>query len=273
LLDVFSEVHRVLNPSGTLWLNIGDSYAGSGRGKGDVNVKGKYLRESYVGCMFDKPYRLEGYKNKDLIGIPWMLAFALRKAGWFLRQDIIWSKPNAMPESIKDRCTKAHEYLFLLAKSARYYFNHEAILEPTAYDGRKDTYYKGGHKDMAGGAHERWPHKIRGYAKKDGETGLFPSHHGNSIPTYPARNKRDVWTVNTCSFPETHFATYPPGLIVPCIKAGCPEGGIVLDPFIGSGTTAVVARKLNRNFIGIELNPEYIKIAERRLRNELGMWL
>jgi DNA modification methylase len=178
-----------------------------------------------------------------------------------------------MPESVTDRCTKSHEYIFLLSKSKKYHFDHEAIMEPAAFDGRNDTYYKGGAKDMAGGAHERWPNKIRGFVEKEGQTGLTPSHHGSSIPTYPARNKRDVWSVCAKPEKEAHFAVFPDTLIVDCIKAGCPEGGIVLDPFIGSGTTAVVARKLNRNFIGIELNTKYIKIAERRLRNELGMFL
>jgi site-specific DNA-methyltransferase (adenine-specific) len=167
---------------------------------------------------------------KNLIGIPWMLAFALRNAGWHLRQDIIWHKPNPMPESVKDRFTKAHEYIFLLSKSARYYFDHKAILEPsTRSDGRKDK-------------------------------------------TWPVRHKRSVWTVSVNANSCGHFATFPPEVIVPCIKAGCPENGIVLDPFMGSGTTAVVARKLNRNYIGFELNPEYIKMAGRRIKNELGIF-
>jgi DNA modification methylase len=167
-----------------------------------------------------------------------MLAIALRRAGWYLRQDIIWHKPNPMPESVKDRCTKSHEYIFLLTKSAKYYFDREAILEPAAYDGRKDTLYKGGEKDM-----------IRGFAEKKGQTGLIPGHHGGSIPACPERNKRDVWSVCTRPEKESHFAVFPEKLIVDCIKAGCPENGIVLDPFMGSGTTAVVARKLNRNYI------------------------
>lgn len=255
LLEVFREVHRVLKPTGTLWLNIGDSYAGSGRGKGDINRKGVQSKASYVGDMFNKSYQLAGYKNKDLIGIPWQLALALRTDGWFLRQDIIWHKPNPMPESVTDRCTKAHEYIFLLTKSARYYFDHRAILEPAKYDGRKDTKAKGSPKyadngtgigvnTLANGVHERWPHRIG---------------------TMPARHKRSVWTVPTRSFRGTHFATYPEALIIDCIKAGCPPGGVVLDPFFGAGTTGVVARNLGRNYIGIELNPAYVKIAEGRL--------
>jgi len=256
LMDVFRQVQRVLKPTGTLWLNIGDSYAGSGRGKGDVNKKSKVQNKaSHVGDIFNKPYRLHGYKNKDLIGIPWQLAFALRADGWYLRQDIIWHKPNPMPESITDRCTKAHEYIFLLTRSARYYFDHKAILEPAKYDGRKDTTAKGSPKyagtgaglqvqSFANGIHERWPSTLQGR---------------------PARNKRSVWNVPTRSFRGAHFATYPEALIIDCIKAGCPPGGVVLDPFFGAGTTGVVARSLGRSYIGIELNPEYVKIAEERL--------
>ena len=255
LLGVFRQVYRVLKPDGTFWLNIGDSYAGSGRGKGDINKKGIQPKASHVGDNFDKPYKIKGYKNKDLMGIPWQLAFALRADGWYLRQDIIWHKPNPMPESIRDRCTKAHEYIFLLTKSARYHFDYKAILEPAKYDGRKDTKAKGSPKyaggragtpvqSFAAGVHERWP---------------------NSVQGVPSRNKRSVWSVPTRSFRGAHFATYPPALIADCIKAGCPFGGVVLDPFMGSGTTGLVARSLGRNYIGIELNPDYVKIAEERL--------
>jgi len=208
-----------------------------------------------------------GLKQKDLIGIPWRMAFTLQKLGWYLRQDIIWNKPNPMPESVRDRCTKSHEYIFLLTKSARYYFNHSVILEPAAYDGRKDTFYKGGNKDMNCTAHERWPQ--RGYVLKEGKTGQTDQYHGKSINgTYvekPMRNKRSVWTVSTKPLKEAHFASYPPELITPCILAGCPEQGIVLDPFMGSGTTAIVAKQNNRNYIGFELNSEYVQIAEKRI--------
>ena len=249
LVEIFTEVKRILKPKGTLWLNIGDSYAGSGRGKGDINKKGMQQKASYVGD-FIKPYRLNGYKNKDLIGIPWMLAFALRDAGWYLRQDIIWAKPNPMPEAVKDRCTKSHEYIFLLAKSIKYHFDNEAIQTETI-----------------GTEHD-----------KRARTGrkTFPSALINGIRAtgyYPKANKRDVWTVCTEPEPEAHFACFPQMLISDCIKAGCPEGGIVLDPFMGSGTTAVVARKLNRNYVGFELNPEYIRIADAKLRRELGLFL
>jgi DNA modification methylase len=181
-----------------------------------------------------------------------MLAFALRAKGWYLRQDIIWQKTNCMPESVKDRCTKSHEYIFMLAKSCKYYYDNKAIWETAKYDGRKDTMYKGGKKDVNCSAHGRWTNKI-------GDVRM--------------RNKRDVWAVNTAREKESHFACFPAKLIVDCIKAGCPIDGVVLDPFMGSGTTAVVARKLDRNYIGFELNPEYVKIAERKLERELGLFL
>jgi DNA modification methylase len=249
LVEVFTEAKRILKPTGTLWLNIGDSYAGSGRGKGDINKKGIQQKASYVGD-FIKPYRLNGYKNKDLIGIPWMLAFALRDAGWYLRQDIIWAKPNPMPESIKDRCTKSHEHIFLLSKSSKYHFDYEAIQTETL-----------------GNEHNKWSR----VGKK-----TFPTEYVNGIRAtgyHPKANKRDVWTVCTAPEPEAHFACFPQKLIMDCIKAGCPENGIVLDPFMGSGTTAVVARKLNRNYIGFELNPEYMKIADAKLKRELGLFM
>jgi DNA modification methylase len=280
LVSVFIEVKRVLKPTGTLWLNIGDSYNGSGKNSG--NKSKMYPKQSTNAASCEtRPANIPTLKPKDLIGIPWMLAFELRRAGYYLRQDIIWHKPNPMPESVRDRCTKSHEYIFMLTKSAKYYFDYEAILEPAAYDGRKDTAFKGSNKytedvtglsvqSFASKGHERWPNKIRGFIDKAGDTGLAPSHHGNSIPTYPARNKRDVWTVCTKPEKESHFAVFPDTLIVDCIKAGCPEGGIVLDPFMGSGTTAVVARKLNRNYIGFELNPKYVEISERKIYNQLG---
>jgi len=275
LAEVFMECNRVLKKEGTMWIVIGDSYAGSGRGIGDINKKGIQQKASFVG-EFCKPYQLEGYKGKDLMGIPWALAFALRLGGWYLRQDIIWHKPNPMPESVRDRCTKAHEYIFLFSKSPKYYFDHNAILEPAKYDGRKKMTHKGSSKYNSGvsnisvqglfkSGHERWPNKLRGYVSKDGETGFPAQHHGSNIPMLPARNKRSVWTVPTRGFSGAHFATFPPALIRTCIEAGCPAGGVVLDPFMGAGTTALVAKELERNFIGIELNSDYIRLAEERL--------
>jgi DNA modification methylase len=254
LAAVFMEVRRVLKHDGTLWIVIGDSYAGSGRGIGDVNKKGIQQKASYTGDLL-KPCRFAGYKNKDLMGVPWRLAFALREAGWYLRQDIIWHKPNPMPESIRDRCTKAHEYVFLLSKSAKYYFDHAAMLEPAMYDGRKDTTAKGSPKyatnsvaksinSLANGVHEHWPH---------------------TIENLPARNRRSVWTVPTHAYRGAHFATFPPDLIKTCIAAGSPHDGIVLDPFMGAGTTGLVAKQLGRHYIGIELNSDYIKLAQERI--------
>lgn len=220
-------------------------------------------------------------KPKDLIGIPWMVAFALRADGWYLRQDIIWHKPNPMPESVTDRCTKAHEYIFLLSKSGKYYFDAEAIQEiATGYDGRKDTMFKGGVKykgfnqqTMLSRGHERWKYKNLQSDGQQPNTMHIKRTEGKTDENYPIRNKRSVWTVNTMPYSEAHFATFPEKLIVDMIKAGCPEGGIVLDTFMGAGTTAIVARKLERNYIGFELNPEYIKITERRIRKELGMFV
>ena len=241
LCDVFSEVRRVLTPQGTLWLNIGDSYNGNKVGNTEV-VKNKKVSESND---FHKKL-WSGAKPKDLIGIPWMLAFALRSQGWYLRQDIIWEKGNPLPESVTDRCTKSHEYIFLLSKSQKYYFDHEAIQEKAKY-----------------------PFDNRG---ERGDSRRGTQMNSMSGQTGEMRNKRDVWTVNTKPCKEAHFATYPFELIKPCILAGCPENGIVLDPFMGSGTTAIVARSLNRNYLGVELNPEYIKIAHKRLEKHLGMF-
>jgi len=246
-MDVFRQVRRILKPTGTAWLNIGDSYVGSGRGKGDINKKGVQPKASYTGNLFDKPYRLKGYKNKDLIGVPWQLAFALRNDGWWLRQDIIWHKPNPLPESVRDRCTKAHEYIFLLTKSARYYFDHKSIQTNT-----KGTE----HDKRARVSRKRYPTKLVNGIRRTGY--------------YPKANKRSVWTVPTRSFRGAHFATYPEALIINCIKAGCPPGGVVLDPFFGAGTTGLVAQNTGRNYIGIELNPEYVKIAQQRLKSTIA---
>lgn len=258
LVAVFTEVHRVLTDDGTLWLNIGDSYSGS-NGNGYKQTKwttnGQYNSDE-VNAYNQMPRKKSGCKPKDLIGIPWMLAFALRDSGWYLRQDIIWEKVNPMPSSVKDRCTSAHEYIFLLSKSARYHFNQ--LQEPAAYDGRHDTVLKKSIKysnsdylagdvhahGMAMGGRERWS------VSDDGEF---------------VRNKRDVWSVALHPYSEAHFATYPEELIIPCILAGTDEGDTVLDPFSGAGTTGVVCKKNNRNYIGIELNPEYIEISEKRI--------
>lgn len=264
LTDVFMEVYRVLKPTGTCWLNIGDSYNGNKKGNTETN-KNKRVAESNH---FEKKL-WDGAKQKDLIGIPWMLAFTLRAKGWYLRQDIIWHKPNVMPEPSTDRCTKSHEYIFLLSKSERYYFDNAQIQEEaTGYDGRKDTMMKGSTKhadapivpgqsvqSMAKRGHERWKFK-------EGEDGTAT----------PVRNKRDVWSVNTKPDMNAHFAVYPEELIRPCILAGCPKGGVVLDPFMGSGTTARVARHWGRHYVGFELNPDYIDIIRKKSNVEVDMF-
>lgn len=258
LVTVFREVRRVLRPDGTLWLNIGDSYASkTGRytpGEADKNVCGKLSRGTP-----------KGYKHKDLIGVPWMLAFALRADGWYLRQDIVWEKPNAMPESVKDRCTKSHEYIFLLAKSDKYYFDHAAIREPRIsckYDARPVAGSRGAFGPKQG--------RLRGSGNLQKKYRPTPgtAHLGGNIPysgESELRSKRDVWHVATRGCRGDHFAVFPEQLIEPCVLAGCPEGGTVLDPFTGSGTTGAVAKRLRRNFIGVEINPEYRKMAQDRI--------
>ncbi len=215
LVDVFREVKRVLRDDGTVWLNLGDTYCGTGHKGNYTDPKHKEGRNGQKIALNNK---IDGLKSKDLVGIPWRVALALQQDGWYLRQDIIWHKPNTMPESVKDRCTKAHEYIFLLSKNKKYYYDDEAIKED-AVIGKK-------------------------------------------------RNKRSVWTVPTKPFKGAHFATFPPELIEPCILAGCPEGGVVLDPFGGSGTTAVVANNHYRNAVLIELNRSYIAIMKKRLEEQ-----
>lgn len=261
LVAVFSEVKRVLKNDGTLWLNIGDSYmsaGGSSRHFGYADPK--YPKGRNGNHAEPTACKHPTIKPKDLILIPFMLASALRADGWYLRQDIIWYKPNCMPEGVRDRCTKSHEYIFLLTKSKKYYFDHEEIKEiASGYDGRARTEHKGSDKykesqSFACKPHERWNFK-----------------NINGIKT-AVRNKRSVWTVNTKPYHGAHFATFPPALITPCILAGCPEGGIVLDPFIGSGTVAEVALKNKRNFLGIELNQDYEKLIDERLNLNHSYW-
>jgi DNA modification methylase len=255
MVEIFREVRRVLRKDGTLWLNMGDCYASKPPGCSGVSYSSglhgaqgdtKY-RETLTKSVGTKRNTVVGnLKPKDLVGIPWMVAFALRADGWYLRQDIIWHKPNPMPESVKDRCTKAHEYIFLLSKSQHYYYDHEAISEPYTSKAEKprNKAAEGYNNSYVGG---RW---------SEGERDYYSAGK---------RNKRSVWTVATKPFKEAHFATFPPDLIKPCILAGCPAGGVVLDPFMGSGTTGMVAAIHQRNFIGFELNPEYCKMAEKRI--------
>jgi len=256
ILEVFSEVKRVLRDDGTVWLNLGDSYAHNVK---EHNTKSNKQSSNRGTKEFLTPHRnFEGLgiKTKDLIGIPWMVAFALRSDGWYLRQDIIWQKLNPMPESVTDRCTKSHEYIFLISKSPKYYFDHEAIRE-------KGVMSKG---DSAGSKQKdtRITHGLGG-----GNSGLNAAKQKLAAELeekgYNTRNKRSVWIVNTKPFKEAHFATFPIDLIEPCILAGCPENGTVLYPFFGAGTTGIVCIKNKRNYLGIELNPEYVKIAQDRI--------
>jgi DNA modification methylase len=273
LVEVFRECKRILRDDGTLWVNIGDSYASvhTGGHKSDKSTVGanqpgiQEIKQSK-----GKPQSY-GVKDKDLIGIPWMLAFALRADGWYLRQDIIWAKPNPMPESVKDRCTKSHEYIFLLSKSAKYYYDNEAVMEvATGYDGRKDTKYKGGPKDMAGGAHERWQYKNLQPDGQQPHTMHLNRLEGEEYMS-PVRNKRDVWTVTTKPYKGAHYATFNPDLIKPCILAGAPEGGIVFDPFVGSGTTVATAIQLGRKGIGIDLSFKYLQENAKVRVEEAGL--
>jgi DNA modification methylase len=247
MVEVFCCVRDVLADDGTLWLNIGDSYAGAGYS--NHKSTGGTQREDG-----GKPRHLSntGVKNKDLIGIPWMLAFALRADGWYLRQDIIWHKPNPMPESVQDRCTKAHEYIFLLSKSDRYFFDSEAIKEPAANAGKRISL---GAKSMS-----------RGQA-----TGANVAASGNGLAEFydvpETRNRRSVWTVTTKPYKGAHFATFPTDLIEPCILAGSRKDDIVLDPFMGSGTTAQVALQHGRQYLGCELNKNYEQLQTERINS------
>jgi DNA modification methylase len=267
LTAVFREVRRVLRDDGTLWLNIGDSYAGSGKGGQSDSKRSENWQPEYANK--GKTY---GLKPKDLIGIPWMLAFALRADGWHLRQDIIWAKPNPMPESVTDRCTKSHEYIFLLSKSQRYYYDHEAIAESVAESTTErmaqDIESQKGSDRVPGKANGTMKAVLPRYGgnKYTADPDVFcRTKSGNAYEFRPTRNKRDIWVVTTKPFKEAHFATFPPDLIEPCILAGCPKDGIVLDPFMGSGTTGMVAKWTGRNYVCIELNPQYIDLAEKRI--------
>lgn len=254
MVTAFREVWRVLRPEGTLWLNLGDSYATGGKGGGgnfmEMRKKGAWkLRSKASGWRAAPP----GLKHKDLVGIPWRVAFALQADGWYLRSDIIWAKPNPMPESVTDRPTKSHEHLFLLAKSPRYYFDQDAVREPARDWGTRDrTNWKA--RDPAHNTSA--PHT-------GGEKGNFAES---------GRNIRDVWIVATQPFPGAHFAVMPSKLVEPCIKAGCPEGGTVLDPFAGAGTVGLVADRLRRRFVGVELSPEFSRMAHERITGDCPLF-
>ena len=247
LVSVFRSVRNTLTDDGTLWLNMGDSYYNYRPGKG-----ANYPKQSVSKTRQDLPTnsnkrgnKLQGLKEKDLMGIPWMLAFALRADGWYLRQDIIWHKPNPMPESVKDRCTKSHEYLFLLSKNKRYYYDNESIKEPAKDWGTRD--------------------RTNGKYHNKG-TGLTP--HSGLSKSYPTKNKRSVWSITNKPYKGAHFATFPPDLVEPCILAGSQVGDIILDPFMGSGTTAMVAKHLDRYYLGCELHEGYGNLIQDRLPND-----
>ncbi len=303
MVAVFREVRRVLRDDGTLWLNLGDSYSGSGKATGRNGLQDAELsrkQSSNAGSLVAKATRLEGLKPKNLIGIPWRVAFALQADGWYLRQDIIWHKPNPMPESVLDRCTKAHEYIFLFSKSERYYFDAKAIQEESVtqdtrrpytstgaweMDGRPEAQRHGGEQRKSWNGSEFHTGKTGEHqlnrastkrGKRDGKDdlasassrmGRYPGWRNDPQPEQ--RNKRSVWTVPSAPYPGSHFATFPPELIKPCILAGCPKGGTVLDPFGGSGTTGEVARDAGCNAILIELNEGYIPLIEKRLEQNV----
>jgi DNA modification methylase len=311
MVAVFCEVRRVLRDDGTLWLNIGESYSSQG---GRSVQSGKEFESRSRGrqelCRSSRFHGIGDIKQKDLIGIPWMLAFALRADGWYLRQDIIWAKPNPMPESVTDRCTKSHEYLFLLSKAPRYYFDADAIKEDCVQDESRPSFRggayinnstfdnaEGGKSTGTGNIRRSWKgsefqtgktaehqlsrsQKVRspaGWKTGPGAHGSIHDEGREQEITYAEidaskRNKRSVWTIATAPFKEAHFATFPPALIEPCILAGCPIGGTVLDPFGGAGTTGMVADRLQRGAILIELNPKYAAIAHKRITGDSPMF-
>jgi DNA modification methylase len=265
MVELFREVRRVLADDGTVWLNIGDSYVG-GKGQSGQDSPKFQAQRAAEGVSINQAYhqiagkkqtrptdnrakmREAGLKPKDLIGIPWRVAFALQEDGWYLRQDIIWAKPNPMPESVRDRCTRSHEYVFLLSKSPRYYYDHEAVKE-----------------DAVTGSWDAMP-PIGGVKQTNGNDNR--TYSGNTPENNGKRNRRDVWTIATKPFRGAHFAVMPEALVEPCVLAGTAEGDTVLDPFTGSGTVAVVSLRHGRNFVGTELNPEYGDIARERITND-----
>jgi DNA modification methylase len=254
LTEIFREVKRVLKPDGTLWLNLGDAYWGSGKAGINSTYQVRHRefgKPSKNTARFGKPTtgKHPEIKNKDLIGLPWMVAFALRKQGWYLRQDIIWHKSNHMPESVTDRCTKAHEYIFLFSENAKYYFDHTAIKTPAR---GKSVYDR--------------TSRMAGKAPGNKLVNCFRKEQS----PYDTANRRSVWSIITVPLKGAHSAAFPPELPELCIKAGSRENDIILDPFMGAGTTALAAGRLNRHYIGFELNADYVRIAEDRIKKETG---
>ena len=255
LVEVFAEVHRVLKPDGTLWLNISDSYAGSGKGPMSIQVAGNGKNKNLYDMksrIYEVPKRWENIKPKDMIGIPWMLAFALRDFGYYLRSDIIWHKTNCLPESVKDRPSKSYEHIFLFAKSPKYYFDYKAIQEPI--------------KEVTAARYKRGRSGKAKYSGAEASQGIDRKTDAVTEETRQYRRKRDVWEVSTNTYRmDEHFAMFPEKLVEPCILAGSRLGDTVLDPFFGSGTTGAVAKRFQREYIGIDLNPHYLEKAEMRI--------
>lgn len=274
MVEVFRLVRDLLADDGTLWLNLGDSYNGSG--KGGVFSEASKIQATNVGANINKPTRLELLKPKDLIGIPWRVAFTLQADGWYLRSDIIWAKPNPMPESVKDRPTRSHEYIFLMSKKAKYFYDAESIMERAVWDingdgikarkSRANMDHKSAPSTMKNGIRPLGfnQDKQRGHSRRHAGFNDRWDHMTKQEQAANGRNKRDVWTFPTNPYPGAHFATFPPALIEPCILAGSRVGDIVLDPFFGSGTTGEVAERLGRQWIGIELNEKYIPLQLTR---------
>lgn len=257
MVEVFELVRQLLADDGTLWLNLGDCYYSGNRGgyRNDAHrwENSELQKHNRGNAATIRPNRLpqDGLKDKDLVGIPWRVAIALQDAGWWLRQDIVWAKRNCMPESVTDRCTTSHEYIFLMAKSERYYYDAEAIKEPADPAAGRDTTT----------------------ARRNPPPGSRPDTGFKNGRRFETRNKRSVWTIPTQPYPEAHFATFPEALVEPCILAGSRPGDIIFDPFMGSGTVASVAQRLGRRWLGSELNPAYIELIERRTRGTLGLEL
>ena len=284
LTAVFREVRRVLKKDGTLWVVIADSYSGFGKGAALYPDNAKKYKQGtnrgMVGAAATIKSKTPNIKPKNLIGIPWLLAFSLREDGWFLRDDIIWAKPNPMPESVKDRCTKSYEHIFMLSKSAHYYFDGEAIAEPVAESTvqrlSQDIEHQSGSSRAYGktnGAMKAAAPRYGGKKYTETPDKFNRTKSGNLYKYRPRRNKRNVWTITTKPYKGAHFATFPPDLIEPCILAGSRTAGVVLDPFLGSGTTAAVAVKLNRQYIGIELNNEYESLIQQRIEKQRRLQL
>jgi DNA modification methylase len=253
MVDVFREVRRVLRPDGNVYVNLGDSYTGSGRGPTGHNGIGS--QETRQGFHSPQRTEMEGYMPKSLMLIPHRFAIAMQDDGWLLREDIVWQKPNPMPESVRDRCTRSHEYIFHFTKSPRYWYDAQAVAEPTS-EGTFARALRGVGTD----------HKNADGAPGQNRNSIHrPREHGEGYPINPLRNRRSVWTINPANFREAHFATFPEDIPEICIKAACPEGGVVLDFFMGAGTVGLVAKKLNRRYIGCDLNADYVRMAEDRI--------